>query len=116
MEYHAHIYWWNQRHREIAMQMRAELERIGGQVGAVHDIPIGPHPHAMFQVVYDSQNQQLIEDTINTMRQDLSVLLHESINDDVRDHTLGARWLGKELELDLVWLQKYVDERNARCK
>jgi aromatic ring-cleaving dioxygenase len=34
-------------------------------------------------------------------------LLHEDINDDVRDHTEGARWLGEPLQLDLVWLKNY---------
>ena len=33
--------------------------------------------------------------------QDMSILLHESINDDLRDHTDGARWLGEPLELNL---------------
>ena len=35
----------------------------------------------------------------------LTILLHEDIGDDhVRDHTEGARWIGKPLSLNLTAL------------
>lgn len=111
MEYHAHIYWTNAEQRIQALKIRDSLVALGCQVGRVHDVAIGPHPTAMFQAVYDSSTQLQVESMLAYMREDLSVLLHESVNDDVRDHTEGARWLGEQLQLDLVWLEEYTKGR-----
>lgn len=108
MEYHAHIYWRSSDQKQVAIDMRKQLAELGCLVGSVHDEPIGPHPLPMFQAIYTTDNQNSVEQLIENNRQDLSVLLHESINDDVRDHTEGARWLGEQLDLDLVWLDRYV--------
>ncbi len=81
---------------------------MGCEIGSVHDKPVGPHPLPMYQVIYTSEIQDRVEQFLESRRQDLSILLHESINDDVRDHTEGATWLGEPVELDLVWLDKYT--------
>lgn len=70
-------------------------------MGRVWDKPVGPHPLPMYQVVYNSSNQNLVEQFLREYRGTNTVLLHESINDDLRDHTEGARWLGETLELKL---------------
>lgn len=111
MDYHAHIYWASPEQRDQALQIRETLKGLGCKVGQVHEVPIGPHPLPMFQVAYNSNMQDSVEELLVTMRQDLSVLLHESINDDVRDHTEGARWFGEKLSLDLVWLDEYTKGR-----
>lgn len=113
MEYHAHIYWSTPEQRDQALKIRETLVDLGCQVGRVHDEPIGPHPLSMFQAVYDSSNQDVVENLLVDMRGGLSVLLHESVNDDVRDHTEGARWLGEQLQLDLVWLEEYTKTRHS---
>ena len=46
---------------------------------------------------------------ITSQRSGLRVLLHESINNDLRDHTEGARWLGEPVALDLEWLATNQD-------
>jgi len=108
MEYHAHIYWKDAKQKQAALDLRVRLAVMGCLIGSVHNKPIGPHPLPMYQVVYNSSIQQSVEKFLEDNRQDLSILLHESINDDVRDHTEGATWLGAELNLDLVWLDRYV--------
>ena len=108
MDYHAHVYWRNEAEREQAAAMRAHFVAHGYEVGSMHDQPIGPHPLPSFQIIYDSGNQAQVESHLETLRNHLSVLLHEAINDDVRDHTEGARWLGQELALDLEWLDNYT--------
>ena len=72
----------------------------------------------MFQALYNTETRESVESVIWNMRKDLSVLLHEAINDDVRDHTVGARWLGPQLELDLDWLETYQQqkEKNMQVK
>lgn len=108
MEYHAHIYWQNQQQRQTARDLRVRLSVLGCLVGSEHNKPIGPHRYPMYQAVYNSDNQTAVEQYLQENRGDLSILLHESINDDVRDHTEGATWLGRPLELDLIWLDRYT--------
>ena len=109
MDYHAHVYWQNEDQRRRALLLRYPLEQLGCELGRICDEPIGPHPHAMYQASYHSDNAAKVEDLLQ--RSGLDVLLHEDTGDDVRDHTQGARWLGNELKLDLEWLQQYADER-----
>jgi len=101
MEYHAHVYWGNSAERNRAMMLREWLEKEGCIMGRVWDTPIGPHPLPMYQVIYNNGNKGRVESFLRANRETNSILLHESINDDLRDHTYGARWLGKELILNL---------------
>ena len=101
MDYHAHIYWRNDREKDRALSFRNYLEDAGCILGRVWNQPIGPHPLPMYQALYDSSNKELVESFLVTHRVTNTVLLHESINDDLRDHTDGARWLGDPLELKL---------------
>ena len=103
MEYHAHIYWRNPAERERAMILREWLSQEGCVMGRVWDTAIGPHSWPMYQVIYNSNNKGRIESFLRVNRETNSILLHESINDDLRDHTDGARWLGEELPLRL-WI------------
>ena len=101
MNYHAHIYWRNAAERERAMTLREWLTEQGCQMGRVWDTPIGPHTEAMYQVIYNSHNKERVESFLKVNKNTNSILLHEAINDDLRDHTDGARWLGEELPLKL---------------
>ena len=107
MKYHAHIYWHNEDQRRRALFLRFPLKELGCLLGSICEKPIGPHPQAMYQANYTSDNAQAVESLL--AESGLDVLLHEDTGDDVRDHTQGARWLGNELKLDLVWLQQYTD-------
>ena len=101
MDYHAHIYWRNAAERQQAMRLRDWLEDNNFQLGRVWDQAIGPHTEAMYQVIYDSSRKDYIESFLRVNRDTMSILLHEAIRDDLRDHTDGARWLGEELSLKL---------------
>lgn len=106
MIYHAHIYWSNVTpdQRIWALHLRSLLRKLGCEIGKPHDVPIGPHPMPMFQAIYNSDNQSIVESMLSDQRNNLTVLLHENTNNDIRDHTEGARWLGTPLTLDLEWL------------
>lgn len=108
MNYHAHIYWKHLGERVQALSLRSQLVELGCGLGAVHDRPIGPHPLPMYQVMYDSSNQNAVESLLAT--QTMSILLHEDVGiDHVRDHTEGARWIGESLDLDLEFLAHFQD-------
>ena len=101
MNYHAHIYWKNAAERNQAMRIREWLEENNFQLGRVWDDEIGTHTAPMYQVIYDTTRKDYIESFLKVNRYDMSILLHEAIKDDLRDHTDGARWLGEELPLKL---------------
>jgi len=109
MNYHVHVYWNTASERIWALHLRSKLRKLGCTIGYPYDIPIGPHPIPMFRATYTSDNQSEVESMITAHRSGLSVLLHESINNDVRDHTEGARWLGEPVALDLEWLATNQD-------
>ena len=105
MNYHAHIYWNNPKEKIEALATRIYLEKKGCILGRVWDIPKGPHPLPMFQVKYSSKNQKQVEEYLKNTS--LTILLHEDIGyDDIRDHTEGARWIGKPLSLGLETLKR----------
>lgn len=106
-EYHGHIYWATTEQRETAMWLRPLLNSIDCRLGNVHDRPIGPHPLPMYQIEYSGTNQAVIENFLRQNCRNLTVLLHEVSGDDIRDHTDGARWIGKPLELDLEFLRSH---------
>lgn len=106
MYYHAHVYWSTPEQRQTAIALREPLASTGASLGRVWDQPIGPHPLPMYQVNYCNDIKNLVENWLSG--EGLSVLLHEDTGDDLRDHTLGARWIGNKLELDLEWLENYV--------
>lgn len=109
MNYHAHVYWKNNHERDIALSLHFQLEEYGCKIGRIWDKAIGPHPLPMYQVYYNSSNQNLVESYLQS--QSLTVLLHEDIGvDHVRDHTEGARWIGEQLELDLKFLENFQDD------
>ncbi|MEK9918917.1 MAG: DOPA 4,5-dioxygenase family protein [Pelagibacteraceae bacterium] len=108
MNYHAHVYWNNDQEKALAVSLRNHLKSLGCPLGRVIDVPIGPHPLPMFQVMYDSHNQKVVEDYLK--KTNLSILLHEDIGEDhVRDHTKGARWIGKPLDLNLEFLRQFQE-------
>lgn len=113
MHYHAHIYWNNNEERDIALSIREDLIQLGCQLGRVHDIAIGPHPLAMYQVNYDDGNKKLIEQLLISKSNGISILLHEDTGDDIHDHTEGVRWINNPLPLDIEWLEEYVKNKEA---
>lgn len=106
MRYHAHIYWENEAQRFEALHLREPLRELGCKVGSIHEEPIGPHPLAMYQVNYNSTIAKAVEGLLYKAK--LHILLHEDTGDDVRDHTQGARWIGRPLNLDIAWLKNYA--------
>lgn len=113
MEYHAHVYWSDSKHRQLAYNLRATFIQLGCLVGVMHDVAVGPHSLPQYQVRFSDEHKQKIEILLRLRAKELSALIHESTKDDVRDHTEGASWIGKELPLNLEWLENntHRDER-----
>ena len=106
MNYHAHIYWHNDQQKTTAIQLRTHLASLGCRLGKIMDQPIGPHPLPMYQANYSDENATEVEQFLS--HAGLTVLLHEDTGEHIRDHTIGVRWIGQRLTLDIEWIKQQI--------
>jgi DOPA 4,5-dioxygenase len=83
---------------EIGAQFRVEL-------GRVHDVPVGPHPTAMYQVAFGTPVFANLVPWLMLNRRGLSILVHPETGDDVGDHADRPLWLGRPQVLDIEFLR-----------
>jgi DOPA 4,5-dioxygenase len=104
--YHAHIYYAPET-RVAAERLRAGIaERFQARLGNWHDDPVGPHPVAMYQVAFASEEFPALVPWLMLNRDGLDVLVHPLTGDSVADHTRFALWLGTTLPLRLDVLRR----------
>lgn len=98
-EYHAHIYY-DAVSRERAAALRRWVEdRFTVRMGRWHDVPVGPHPCAMYQIAFTPDQFPSLVPFLMLNRQGLTVLLHPESGRPRDDHTLHATWMGQVLML-----------------
>jgi aromatic ring-cleaving dioxygenase len=106
--YHAHIYF-GLDEMPLATQVRENIINALPQLtykGQLIPMPIGPHPKPMFELHIPSSHINLAMATIDSMRGELSVLIHPVQHDEMAAHTADARWLGEKLMLNLEILKR----------
>jgi DOPA 4,5-dioxygenase len=104
--YHAHIYY-DAVSRERAAKLRAMIEeRFPVRMGRWHDVPVGPHPCAMYQVAFAPDQFRELVPFLMMNRMGLSVLLHPESGRPYDDHTLHAVWMGPMLTLRTAMLRE----------
>ena len=106
-DYHAHIYF-TPGTRPVAERLRAGLaERFPtARLGRWHDVPVGPHTEAMYQVLFTPDLFATLTPYLMLHREGLAILLHPDTGDDLADHTAHAVWFGEILPLKLDVLRK----------
>ncbi len=98
-DYHAHIYY-DAITRPHAAALRAAIEaRFQVRMGRWHDVPVGPHPTAMYQVAFAPDLFPTLVPFIMMNRAGLTVLVHPEAGRPRDDHTLHAMWMGQVLPL-----------------
>ena len=98
-DYHIHIYY-DAVSRPRAAQLRAWIEaRFTVRMGRWHDIPVGPHPAAMYQVAFAPDQFPTLVPFTMMNRMNLTVLLHPESGRPRDDHTVNATWMGAVLPL-----------------
>jgi DOPA 4,5-dioxygenase len=105
--YHAHIYF-SLEQTELAAQVQLALANTIPQltyIGRLIPMPIGPHTLPMFEIHIPVANLEDTIQTIETLRQGLSVLIHPVQHNELQAHTDLARWLGQPLPLKLEVLK-----------
>ncbi|KKY26395.1 putative dopadioxygenase [Diplodia seriata] len=74
--------------------------------------PVGPHATAMFEVnLFTPEQFGAFVPWLVVNRGPLSALLHPNTDDEVRDHSQRATWLGERLPVNLGPLRRMVEAK-----
>jgi aromatic ring-cleaving dioxygenase len=104
--YHAHVYY-DSESRAAATRLREAVgARFDVRLGSWHDVPVGPHPVAMYQLAFAVAEFPRLVPWIMLNRGDLSILVHPLTGDDYEDHSRHALWLGQPVALRLEVLRR----------
>ena len=100
LSWHAHVYFDPGATRAQAEQVRAGVaQRFKVQLGRWHEVPIGPHTAAMYQVAFEPAVFAALVPWLALNRLGLSVLVHPNTLAPRADHLTHALWLGPPLPL-----------------
>jgi aromatic ring-cleaving dioxygenase len=98
--WHAHVYY-DPTTRDRAARLRDWVaERFAVQMGRWHDVPVGPHARAMYQIAFDVDVFPTLVPFLALNRMGLSILVHPNTDDAYTDHLEHALWLGEKLPLN----------------
>ena len=98
--FHAHVYFDGPAQREAALALREQIgQRFSVAMGRVHDVPIGPHARAMYQVAFDVASFGKIVPWLMLNRRGLTVLVHTNTRNERADHLSHALWMGEVLDI-----------------
>jgi DOPA 4,5-dioxygenase len=99
--YHAHVYYDPATSRAAAERLRQRIaERFSVQLGRWHDVPVGPHSAAMYQVAFATEVYAALLPWLMLNRDGLNILVHPNTLAPRDDHLRHALWLGEPLALN----------------
>ena len=98
ISWHAHIYFDGPAQRATAAALREAIgQRFAVQLGRWHDVLVGPHTRAMYQVAFDVALFERFVPWLALHRNGLDVLVHPNTLAPRADHIHHALWLGQRL-------------------
>jgi aromatic ring-cleaving dioxygenase len=96
-DYHIHVYY-DPEDRDRAARLRGWVEeRFPVRMGRWHDVPVGPHVTAMYQIAFTPDLFPALVPFVMMNRMGLTVLLHPQSGRPRDDHTINATWMGEVL-------------------
>nr|WP_067286581.1 DOPA 4,5-dioxygenase family protein [Marinobacterium profundum] len=103
--FHAHVYFDAQTQQQATELCQQAGEALGLRVGRVHCKPVGPHPRWSCQLSDSIDNFGTTLTWLAQHRNGLTIFCHLVTDDDLKDHTDHAIWMGAMLPLDLSIFQ-----------
>ncbi len=108
--YHAHIYYDPATTRAEAEQLRSWIgERFSVTLGRWHDVKVGPHDQAMYQVAFAREIFPELVPWLMLNRGKLSVLVHPNTTNPRRDHAADPIWIGPALAVHADKLPEHAE-------
>ncbi|KAL5120962.1 hypothetical protein ACEQ8H_001150 [Pleosporales sp. CAS-2024a] len=96
-------------------RIRREFPEL--RIYRVWDKPIGPHPVAMFEVnLFTPEQFGAFIPWLVIHRGPLSALVHPNTDDELRDHSQRATWMGQPLPLHMKFLRRAVERSQSSSK
>ena len=96
--FHAHVYYDPNATRQEAERLRSWIgERFSVTLGRWHDVKVGPHDQAMFQVAFASEVFPALVPWLMLNHGRLSILVHPNTTNPRRDHQADPIWIGPAL-------------------
>lgn len=112
--FHAHVYYDPATTRDEAERLRHWIgERFAVTLGRWHDVEVGPHDQAMYQVAFASEVFAELVPWLMLNHGRLSILVHPNTINPRRDHLADPLWIGPALAVHGDKLPEHAEMEQA---